>query len=192
VLSLVSAAQQMAASDGKPVEIRLLQYTAVGGSGKPDFQTVLLLHHYSLNEIGPDYKIVTLPQGISVLAADPVVLPGGIVISANANLGVSNITINSNLVAPATGGTSQLGQLEVLAGGVLTPYNLTYLNNLTAYCSVIVYANGTSLPDPTQSWYFSLVNENDEANQNLQFSGLHNFYCIQIDPYNGHATSYRP
>ena len=197
LLSLISTSQQMAIADGRPGEVRMLKYTNVGGTGVPAFQTILLLHHYSLGEMGPDSIIVSANEGISVLAADPMILPAGIVVSASKNLGISNITIDQRLTASsgdgtATGGQISSGQLKVISQGKLQDYNLNYVQSLSATCSVVMYPDGTSLPDPSASWYFSLVDEKDEVNQKEDFNSVHNFYCIQIDPYNGHPTSYRP
>jgi Tfp pilus assembly protein FimT len=199
LLGLIASAQQMAVADGRPVEIRMLSYTVVGGSQTPSYQTVLLLHHYSLGEVGPDSQQVANAEGISVLAAEPMILPGGIVISGSKNLSVSSITTNDQFVTKAdsqnASGPNAPGRLKFFSNGRLLDYKLDYLQNLTSYCSVIIYPDGTSLPPPpdtSKAWFISLVDEKDEANTHLDFGTLHNFYCIQIDPFNGHATSYRP
>jgi len=210
LLSLIGSAEQLVASDGRPVEVRFLQYDNVGGqvgqngSIMSNFQTVLLLRHYSQYEMGPDFQQVTSKEGISVLAADPLILPNGIVISASTTVNTTDSStacitdIGNGLVIPVSN-TTVLGDLMMVVNGRLVPYNLTFLGNvsgtgstLSNFCSFTIYSEGTSLPNPALNWYFMLVDEKDEANPKLSFSGLKNFYCIQIDPYCGHPTSYRP
>ena len=191
VLSLLALAQQMALVEGRPVEIRFTQYTRVGSSD-PYYQTITLSRYYSPGEIGPDGRMVPT-SAISVLAADPVVLPNGIIISSQ--ISISNIIGNNftTVSAQGGGGGGNVATLENYSGGSLTPYNWGSTDSAQSpqnYCSVIIRPNGTSLPDPTQTWYFTLIDETKATQPDI--STINNFYTIAIDPINGHATSYRP
>lgn len=191
VLSLFSAAQQIASVEGRPVEIRFVKHKMAGGLYDAHYQTALILRSYQMGEVLPDGKPAAVHT--SVLAADPVMLPQGIVISSNTSVKASSLMdATPTLEYAATDSTKS--KMKIFKGGALVDPILAYTPD--KYCSVIIRAEGTSLPlkdaaGTAQKWYVTLLDERDEEKA-TSFGDVHNFYCIQIDPINGHASSYRP
>ena len=211
VLSLFSTAQQIASVEGRPIEVRFIKHQMQGGLYKPHYQTVLLLRNYQPGEYLPDGEQVPQSgsgggagQPWSVLAAEPVKLPQSIVISDSATLGASSLMTSTTPKLTYAAGDSAQSQMMVYKGGkmvALTSTNSPFMAEAQAtggeFCSIFIRADGTSLPQlpatgtvPLQ-WYVTLVDEKTEE-QATSFADVHNFYCIQIDPINGHATFYRP
>jgi uncharacterized protein (TIGR02596 family) len=183
VMSLLSQAQQIAAAEGRPVEVRFYKYASGETLGASFYRSIVLMRYYDAGEPNPDSKdsVKTLTTPITLHMGESVKLPDTVVFT-EVEGGSTLLTL------PAPGPAS--GQSYFLTSGGKQPYEFPYPNS--EYRSFIFRPDGTSLAaTPGEKWFVTLVSDNDEVKV-ASMADVKNYYCIQVDPVNGQTTSYRP
>lgn len=185
VQALLSQAQQIASSEGRPVEVRFYRHVQPDAPGSTSsYRTILLLRHYNAGEPSPvpDENGAVLDAAITLHQGDSVRLPDGVVISSSA-------TSSTLLTLPAPSSQAQ-SATWLLSGGGKTPYTFPVADS--EYRSFIFRPTSTSLPAAgSDRWFITLISDVEES-AGVSIDNIPNYYCLQIDPVNGRITTYRP
>lgn len=183
--SLLSQAQQIASSEGRPVEVRFYKYQPTNTPGNTEaYRSIVLMRHYDSGEPSPftDEAGTILTNPISVHHGEFLHLPEGVAIA-------SSPSASSILTLPQAD-TQQENHSYNLNSNSRTPYEFPAEN--PEYRSFIFRSSSTNLPaNPSDRWFVTLVADNDEERK-TPITSVPNYYCVQIDPINGRITTYRP
>ena len=186
LLSLFSAAQQTASSEGRVVELRFLKYRDPRqSSGDPFFRTAILLRHYQAGEASPDPNDngAPLQQPLSVVSGDRVDAAAGIVFSEDTSM--------STLLADSSVRTTEAVSSDAKVKGVGGRFeDWKFPQQVVGSTSILIRPDGTTNLDPSDKWFVTALYERSEAAASKD--DVKNFYCIQIDPANSRIVSYRP
>lgn len=181
--SLLSQAQQIASTEGRPVEVRFYKHLPTDTPGsRISYRTVVLMRHYDAGEPSPfpSEAGTVLQAPINVHHGETLILPEGVVIASS-----SNASTLLTLPEPADDGNSsfKLGDGRV---------EYKFPAERPEYRSFIFGINNTNLPsNPSDRWFVTLIYETDEE-KGTPIAAVDNYYCLQVDPVNGRITSYRP
>jgi uncharacterized protein (TIGR02596 family) len=185
LLALFSQAQQIASSEGRPVEARFYKHVSPDTPGSiAAYRTVILMRHYDAGEPSPfpSERGTVLNSSINVHHGESLKLSEGTVVA-------SAPAASSVLTLPAPGSSDESNSF-ILKSTDRTPYKFPVDGH--EYRSFIFRPNSTNLPSlPSSKWFITLVSDVDEES-GRGISDISNYYCIQIDPVNGRVTSYRP
>ena len=185
LMGLLSQAQQIAAAESRPVEVRFYNMADPGSPGQDGTNAlprgVMLVKYYQTGEPDPrDPGAAALESPLAVADFGGLIrLPGGVVMS-------NTLALNSFMNLRETTATGAgAADLVMKQGGGYQRVNYPDARN---YRSFLCLPEGTNL-NATESWFVTLVSTN-EANQGA--NEVRNFYTIQIEPVTGRLMSYRP
>lgn len=185
LMGLLSQAQQIAAAESRPVEVRLYGMSDSSSPGEdgtsPLLRGLMLVKYYQAGEPDPrDPSGAALGSPLAVADFGGLIrLPNGVVMS-------NTVALNSfmNLPeTPANGGNA--ADLVMKQGGSFQRVNYPDARNFRSF---LCLPEGTNL-NATESWFVTLVSTNEAAQGANE---VRNFYTIQIEPVTGRLMSYRP
>jgi|GEM_PF-4840886 len=184
--SLLAQAQQIALSDGRPVEVRLYRHRLDNSSASGfHYRTAYLLRYYDIGEASPvlGESGVTLTAPMKLYAGESLMLPDGVVMaSATAASSLLSFTPVSG-----EGGTTDT---YILTPGGKAPYQ--FPSDEYEFQSFVFRPTSTNLPSGTSDkWFVTLISDTEES-EGKAMADIPNYYCVQVDPVNGRVTTYRP
>ncbi|WP_166443067.1 Verru_Chthon cassette protein D [Phragmitibacter flavus] len=183
--SLLSQAQQIASSEGRPVEVRFYRHLSPDTPGSTSaYRTVVLMRHYDAGEPSP------FPAESGTVLDSAITIHHGETLKLSDDLVISSATAASSLLTlPAPSAAAQANTFT-LSGSTRNAYEFPVEDH--EYRSFIFRPNSTNLPSTgTSRWFLTIISEAEEVS-GTAIASVPNYYCIQIDPINGRITSYRP
>lgn len=179
--SLISQAQQIASTRGRPIEVRFYKETTSDAGEVSGYRGIMIVSRYEQGESNPSDLTSPLVAPLSVVEfGGMTTLPRGVLITES---GQTSTLITNAPLQPAT----EAAPLKILKAGKLETFSLS---DWGAYRGFLCMPEGTNLsPAAGTKWFLTLV-----ADQNLTSSpaDLKNFVTIQIDAVTARLSLYRP
>jgi uncharacterized protein (TIGR02596 family) len=184
---LISQAQQIAASESRPVEVRFYQTRSGDISddqgGEVEYNALMIVRYYQQGEADP-----TAPGAPALTAPLAVADFGGIHRLPSGIIMAPSVELSSIMTLPeitAGGGGSGATRLMAKSGN---RYEEMRINNANQYRAFLCLPEATDL-NAASSWFVTLINSRDRETTSTD---IDNFYTIQIEPVTGRLMTYRP